>query len=93
MSPEYRIRVHTLRKDGISDPVSQLIDKHLPDIGFNNVSNIRIGAAFRFILEAETNKSAREQTEQIFQGSFGQHYNPILDSFIIESVRKVRPKK
>ena len=52
-------------RPGISDPQGSTIEKALPALGFDSVSEVRAGKAFRMTVEAVNADEARSTVEQL----------------------------
>jgi phosphoribosylformylglycinamidine synthase len=50
---------------GIADPQGATIERALPALGFDQVSGMRAGKAFRFAIEAPDEPTAREQVDDL----------------------------
>jgi len=49
-------------RPGISDPQGATIERALPALGFEGVSDVRVGKAIRLALEAPDENAARDMT-------------------------------
>lgn len=71
-------------RPGISDPQGATIEKALPALGFDNISDVRSGKAFRLSVDADDESGARTKVEEICRRFLT---NPVIeDSFISISV-------
>jgi phosphoribosylformylglycinamidine synthase len=52
-------------RPGIADPQGATIERALPALGFDAISGVRAGKAFRFELEAVDSESARAQVDDL----------------------------
>lgn len=50
---------------GIADPQGATIERALPTLGFVQVSGVRTGKAIRFSIEAEDERAAHQQVEEL----------------------------
>ena len=67
-------------RPGISDPQGATIEKALPALGFDSISGVRAGKAFRLGVEAADEAGARGQVEDLCRRFLT---NPVIeDSFI-----------
>jgi phosphoribosylformylglycinamidine synthase len=48
----FSVLVETRLRPGIADPQGATIERSLPHLGFEGISSVRVGKAFRFTLEA-----------------------------------------
>ncbi len=69
----YAVLVEVALRPGIADPQGATIERALPALGFDGISGVRAGKAFRFVVDADDEDSARSQVEplQPFAGQPG----------------------
>ena len=68
--------VETRLRPGIADPQGHTIERSLPALGFEGISGVRVGKAFRFTLDA-----ADEATAQL-------HADEVTRRFLIKTVNE-----
>jgi phosphoribosylformylglycinamidine synthase PurS subunit len=56
---KFEALVEVRLRPGISDPQGATIERALPALGFEGVSDVRVGKAIRFALEAPDEETAR----------------------------------
>lgn len=61
----YSVLVETRPREGIADPEGATIERSLPALGFDGVSGVRVGKAFRFTVEAGDAAKARTEVEDM----------------------------
>jgi phosphoribosylformylglycinamidine synthase subunit PurS len=61
----YSVLVEVSLRPGIADPQGATIERALPALGFQRISAVRAGKAFRFVLDAADEQSARTEVEQL----------------------------
>jgi phosphoribosylformylglycinamidine synthase len=67
-------------RPGISDPQGATIEKALPALGFDAISGVRAGKAFRLTVEATDREKARQQVEELCRRFLT---NPVIeDAFV-----------
>ena len=77
---KYEACVEVRLKEGIADPQGSTIEKATPKLGFEGVSNVRVWKNIRFIVESETEESARETIQELCDRFLT---NPVIeDAFI-----------
>ena len=77
---KYEACVEVRLKEGIADPQGSTREKATPKLGFEGVSNVRVGKNIRFIVESETEESARETIQELCDRFLT---NPVIeDAFI-----------
>ena len=52
-------------RPGIADPQGATIERALPALGFEAISGVRAGKAFRFVVEAPDEATARGQIDDL----------------------------
>jgi phosphoribosylformylglycinamidine synthase len=52
-------------RPGIADPQGATIEKALPALGFDAISGVRAGKAFRLTVEASDEDKARQQVDEL----------------------------
>jgi phosphoribosylformylglycinamidine synthase subunit PurS len=63
-------------RPGISDPQGATIERALPALGFQGVSDVRVGKAVRFFLEAPDAQAARSLSMAVTERLLA---NPVLE--------------
>ena len=63
-------------RPGISDPQGATIERALPALGFDGVTNVRVGKSIRFHLEAPDKESAHRLTEAMTERLLA---NPVIE--------------
>jgi phosphoribosylformylglycinamidine synthase len=72
----FAVLVEVSLRPGIADPQGATIERALPALGFEGVSEVRAGKAFRFVLEAADEPSARAQAERLGERLLA---NPVIE--------------
>lgn len=78
----YTFEVLVSLKPGLADPQGKAVEGSLPALGWNSVSNVRVGKHVRFDVEATSEAEAREQAEQMSERLLS---NPVIEDFRILS--------
>jgi phosphoribosylformylglycinamidine synthase subunit PurS len=52
-------------RPGIADPQGATIERALPALGFDAISGVRAGKAFRFMVDAASEEAARVQVSEL----------------------------
>ena len=76
MSPAFDVAVEVSLRDGIADPEGLTIERALPALGFNGVSDVRVGKSLRFVVEASDEAEARQQVEAMCERFLA---NPVIE--------------
>lgn len=61
----FSVLVETRLRPGIADPQGSTIERSLPHLGFEGISGMRVGKAFRFTLEATDEAAARSHADEV----------------------------
>jgi phosphoribosylformylglycinamidine synthase subunit PurS len=64
-------------RPGISDPQGATIERALPALGFNGVTGVRAGKAFRLYVEAPDDQEARHIVEELSDRLLA---NPVIEN-------------
>jgi phosphoribosylformylglycinamidine synthase len=72
----YSVLVEVSLRPGISDPQGATIERALGALGFDGVTGVRAGKAFRFDIEAADEAAAIEQAEVVAERFLG---NPVIE--------------
>jgi phosphoribosylformylglycinamidine synthase subunit PurS len=73
----YAVLVEVALRPGIADPQGATIERALPALGFNGISGVRAGKAFRFVVDANDEDSARSAVESLCDRLLA---NPVIES-------------
>ena len=76
----FLVLVETRLHEGIADPEGATIERSLPALGFDDVSGVRVGKAFRFIVESNDENAARAEVEDMCTRFLT---NPVLENAAI----------
>ncbi|MDE0581293.1 MAG: phosphoribosylformylglycinamidine synthase subunit PurS [bacterium] len=76
MSKEFDVIVEVSLREGIADPEGLTIERALPALGFNGVSDVRVGKSLRFVVEASDEPEARSQVESMCERFLA---NPVIE--------------
>jgi phosphoribosylformylglycinamidine synthase PurS subunit len=83
----FTVFVETRLRPGIADPQGGTIERSLPHLGFEGISGMRVGKAFRFSLEAADEATAQVQADEVTQRLL---INPVIEDADV-SVSVVEP--
>lgn len=67
-------------RPGIADPQGATIEKALPALGFNTISDVRTGKAFRLTVEARDGQEAERQVEELCRRFLT---NPVIEDSVV----------
>jgi phosphoribosylformylglycinamidine synthase PurS subunit len=77
----YEARVEITHLPGILDPQGATVERALPALGYENVSEVRIGKCIRLVVDAPDRETAREQVEAICERLLA---NPVIEAYEVE---------
>jgi phosphoribosylformylglycinamidine synthase PurS subunit len=80
MVVRYEARVEVTHLPGILDPQGATIERALPALGYDNVSEVRVGKSIRLVLEADDEAAARAQVEEMCRRLLA---NPVIEAYEI----------
>lgn len=72
----FSVLVETRLRPGIADPQGSTIERSLPHLGFEGISGMRVGKAFRFSLEADDPATAQVHADEVTQRFL---INPVIE--------------
>ncbi len=78
MSVRFEARVEITHLPGILDPQGATIERALPALGYDNVSDVRIGKSIRLVLDADDEAAARDQVEEMCRRLLA---NPVIEAY------------
>jgi phosphoribosylformylglycinamidine synthase subunit PurS len=76
----FSVLVETRLRDGVADPQGATIERSLPALGFEGVSGVRVGKAFRFTIESDDEVAARAGVEDMCKRFLA---NPVIEDATI----------
>jgi phosphoribosylformylglycinamidine synthase subunit PurS len=77
---KFRFEVVVSLKDGLLDPQGQAVRGALPTLGWDNVSEVRVGKLIELVVEADGEAEARRQVEEMATRFLS---NPVIEDFRI----------
>lgn len=80
-----RARVDVMLKPEIADPQGATIERALPSLGWDNVSNVRVGKHLELELEGASDDELRDQLEEMCRRFLA---NPVIESYEISFERR-----
>jgi len=84
----FAVAVDVMPKEGISDPQGQTIERALPSLGFDDVSDVRVGKRIELVVEAPDPETA----EAIVRAACVRFLaNPVIEDFHVSLRAEVRP--
>ena len=77
---KYRFELIVSLKEGLSDPQGKAVQDALPTLGWNNVSEVRVGKHIELLVESDSRTEARAQVEEMARKFLT---NPVIEDFVI----------
>lgn len=75
---KFSAEVSVMLKPGIADPQGQTIEKALPALGYDSVSQVRVGKQIHLDVEAPDPDDARTQVLEMCERLLA---NPVIESY------------
>jgi phosphoribosylformylglycinamidine synthase len=72
----FSVLVEVSLRPGIADPQGATIERALPALGFDGVSDVRVGKALRFTVEAADEETARKEVADMCERFLT---NPVIE--------------
>ena len=77
----YEARVEIRHLPGIADPQGATVERSLPALGYDNVSQVHIGKSIRLVVDAPDEATARAQVDEMCRRLLA---NPVIEAYEIE---------
>jgi phosphoribosylformylglycinamidine synthase subunit PurS len=77
---KFRFEVVVTLKEGLLDPQGKAILDALPTLGWNGVSEVRVGKHIELVLESDDEATARAEVEEMARRFLA---NPVIEEFRI----------
>ena len=77
----YEARVEITHLPGIADPQGATVERSLPALGYDNVSQVRVGKSIRLVIDASDADAARAQIDEMCHRLLA---NPVIEAYAIE---------
>ncbi len=76
----FNVLVEVHLRPGIADPQGATIERSLATLGFPGVSEVRMGKAITFVLEAESEEAAHAEVEELCRRFLT---NPVIEDAVV----------
>ena len=73
--------VDVMLKEGIADPQGLTIRKALPVLGYEGVSDVRVGKRIELVVDANSEEEARTRVEKMCESLLA---NPVIESYEVK---------
>ena len=77
----YTVRIDVTHLPGVLDPQGATVERALPALGYDNVSDVSIAKTIRLALDAPSESAARDQVEAMCQQLLA---NPVIERYNVE---------
>jgi len=77
----YEARVEITHLPGIADPQGATVERALPALGYDNVSQVRVGKSIRLVIDAADEAAARAQADEMCHRLLA---NPVIEAYAVE---------
>ncbi len=74
----FNARVEVGHQPGILDPQGATVQRALPALGYDNVSEVQIGKSIRLVIDAADEATARRQVEEMCEHLLA---NPVIETY------------
>jgi phosphoribosylformylglycinamidine synthase subunit PurS len=81
---QFQVTVHL--KEGLADPQGKAIEDAAPTMGWDGVSNVRVGKTITFTVDAETSEAARRIAEEMAERLLS---NPVIEGFRVDEAENL----
>lgn len=76
----FQAMVEVSLRPGIVDPQGATIERALPALGFESITEVRAGKSFRFFIDAADEESARGQVDDLCRRLLT---NPVIEDSVV----------
>ena len=80
---KFRFDVVVSLKEGLLDPQGQAVENALPALGWQNVSDVRVGKHIRLVVEADDERGAEAQVNDMARRFLS---NPVIEDYRVEAL-------
>jgi phosphoribosylformylglycinamidine synthase len=78
-----RFRILVRPKEGILDPQGQAVERALPALGYDGVSNVHVGRLIELEVEDGDGQAVASRVEEMCERLLA---NPLIESYEVEAV-------
>jgi phosphoribosylformylglycinamidine synthase len=76
----FAVRVDVTHLPGVLDPQGATVERALPALGYDNVSDVSIGKTIRLVVDSVDEAAARAQVEEMCERLLA---NPVIEAYEI----------
>ena len=77
----FAVRVDVTHLPGVLDPQGATVERALPALGYENVSDVSIAKTIRLVVDAPDEAAAQAQVEEMCRRILA---NPVIEAYTIE---------
>jgi phosphoribosylformylglycinamidine synthase len=77
----YAVKIDVMHLPGVLDPQGATVERALPALGYDNVSEVSIAKTIRLAVDAASEADAREQVDEMCQKLLA---NPVIERYTVE---------
>ncbi len=77
----YSVRIDVTHLPGVLDPQGATVERALPALGYDNVSQVSIAKTIRLALEASSEAAAAAQVDEMCHRLLA---NPVIEAFTVD---------
>lgn len=77
----YEVRIDVSHLPGVLDPEGATVERALPALGYDNVSDVSIAKTIRLALDAPSEAAARDQVDEMCRRLLA---NPLIERYTVE---------
>ncbi|MDQ3982292.1 MAG: phosphoribosylformylglycinamidine synthase subunit PurS [Actinomycetota bacterium] len=77
----FTARINVMPRHELADPEGQTIERALPRIGFDDVSDVRVGKRIELKLDASDESDARDKVREMCERMLA---NTVIESYEVE---------
>ena len=77
----YAVRIDVTHLPGVLDPQGATVERALPALGYDNVSEVSIAKTIRLALDAPSESDARQQVDRMCEQLLA---NPVIERYTVE---------
>jgi phosphoribosylformylglycinamidine synthase PurS subunit len=77
---KFSVVVEVQLRAGVADPQGATIERSLPHLGFEGVSEVRVGKCIRFSIESADEESARREVDDMCTRFLT---NPVIEDAVV----------
>ena len=77
----YEVRIDVTHLPGVLDPQGATVERALPALGYDNVSQVSIAKTIRLALDAPSESDARDQVDEMCRKLLA---NPVIERYTVQ---------